>query len=291
MATVITKTLNITESNAEQYCTASGLELNDGGHAFRKWLDGGTDGYAILNDAAKELLYPSAYARPFKLDSSIRGSRSAGSMTAALEFDGTAVHSVSFTSTVMKTQSSTGITVSAVTSSRRSTVIRWHINGANANIQRVETADITLYFQQYDFSVAIATGMSTNPSLIRDVRILKDGDSFGSFQQVAYEGESVTFSANLKDNAVFDGWYSDNDCTNLVSKDANYTVTASADLKLYAKASTGELAGTGAFIKRSGTWAEAQAVYKKISGAWVKQTDMNAVKTEIQNGNYIFKED
>lgn len=268
----MTKALGITESNAEQYCIADGLELNDGGHAFRKWLDGGTDGYAILNDAAKALLYPSTAAHPFKLDSSMRGSRSAGSMTAALEFDSTAVHSESFTSTAMRTKTRSGITSAAVTSSTRSTVIRWHLHGANTNNQRIETADITLYFYRYACE-ANAVGNGVESAAVSNT--------------APYDGDTVTFTANVKAGATWHGWYGDAACTQLVSADQTYT-TAAADLTLYAKA-TVEVTGTGMYTKVDGTWAEAQNIYKKVSGAWVLQSDIDAVKQELQNGNYKIK--
>lgn len=35
--------------------------------------------------------------------------------------------------------------------------------------------------------------------------------------------------------------------------------------------------GTGFYVKTSGAWAEASALYKKIDGAWVQQTDVAAV--------------
>lgn len=268
MATAITKALNITENNVEQYCTADGLELNDGGHAFRKWLDGGTDGYAILNDAAMALLYPSSTAHPFKLDSSMRGSRSAGSMTAALEFDGTAVHSESFTSTAMRTKTSSGITSAVVTGSTRSAIIRWHLHGANSNNQRIETADITLYFYQYACS-ANSVGNGVKSAAVSDA--------------APYQGDTVAFTATLKSGATWHGWYSDAACTQLVSTDQPYICPA-ADLTLYAKA-TIDTPSTGIYAKANGAHREAQAAYKKINGVWVKQTDTAALKNEMKNMN------
>lgn len=268
MATVVTKTLDITESNAQQYCTATGLQLNDGGHAFRKWLDGGTDGYATLNAAAKELLYPSATARPFKLDSSMRGSRSAGSMTAALEFGGTAIHSESFTSTVMRTKTSSGITAAAVANSTRDTAIRWHLQGANANNQRIETASIALYFNQYACA-ANAVDNGVEAAAVSD--------------NAPYQGDTVAFTTTLKPGATWHGWYSDAACTQLVSTAQTYTAAA-ADLTLYAKA-TIDAQGTGMYVKTNGAHSEAQAAYKKINGVWVKQTDTDALKNEMKNKN------
>ena len=95
MAQVVQTTLRISESNVEQYCIADGLSLNTGGYAIRLYLNGHTQGSAILNNAAKEVLYPSATAHPFKIDSTIRANKSGGSMTISLQFNGTSVQSES----------------------------------------------------------------------------------------------------------------------------------------------------------------------------------------------------
>ena len=55
MAKVVQTTLRISESNVEQYCIADGLSLNTGGYAIRLYLNGHTQGSAILNNASKEV--------------------------------------------------------------------------------------------------------------------------------------------------------------------------------------------------------------------------------------------
>ena len=49
------------------------------------------------------------------------------------------------------------------------------------------------------------------------------------------EGDTCTFTATVANNAVFDGWYSDEQCTNKVSSNTTYTATVNSDLTLYAK--------------------------------------------------------
>ena len=49
------------------------------------------------------------------------------------------------------------------------------------------------------------------------------------------EGDTTTFTATVENNAVFDGWYSDEQCTNKVSSSTTYTATVNSDLTLYAK--------------------------------------------------------
>lgn len=138
MATVITKELNITINNSSTYCTAVNCDLDKETYAFRKYLNGSADGYATLNDAAKELLFPSGTAHPFKADSVISCSRSGGTCTVALQFGGTAVHTGNYTSITQHVRTSNGITNAAVTGSTKSTQIRWHIHGPNLSAQRVK---------------------------------------------------------------------------------------------------------------------------------------------------------
>ena len=47
-----------------------------------------------------------------------------------------------------------------------------------------------------------------------------------------------------------------------------------------------ETTGTGIYLKQSGAYKQAQAVYKKVNGVWVQQTDVAALKTEMQSGKY-----
>lgn len=272
MATVITKELNITIHNSSTYCTAVNCDLDKETYAFRKYLNGSTDGYATLNAAAKELLFPSDTAHPFKADSVISCSRSGGTCTVALQFGGTAVHTENYRSITQQVRTSNGITNAAVTGSTKSTQIRWHIHGPNYSAQRVKYVDLKLYFNQYACAAnAVGNGIA----------------SVSVDKAEAYDGDSVTFTATLKSGATFHGWYSDAACTQLLSTSLTYT-TAAADLTLYAKA-TVEVTGTGMYTKVNGAWAEAQNIYKKVSGAWVLQSDVAAVKQEIQNGNYKFK--
>lgn len=222
MATVVQKSLQLEEANVKQYCSADGLSLNAGGYAIRKWLNGSNSGYAILNDAAKEVLYPTATSHPFKIDSEIRGSRSAGSMTVNLEFGGTVVHTTTYTSTSLSTKTKTGITDSVVTNSSRDTQIRWNVQGANVNTQRVAHVKLVLYFYQYAMSAGIGTGANG----VQSVSVSNSAP---------YQGDTVTFTPKLVNGATWYGWYSDAACTNLVSTSQSYSVAAT-DLTLYAKA-------------------------------------------------------
>ena len=225
MAKVVQTTLQISEANVEQYCIADGLSLNTGGYAIRLYLNGHTHGSAILNDAAKEVLYPSATAHPFKIDSFIRANKSGGSMTISLQFDGTSVQSETGDwGTGLKNKTKNGISDPVVINSNRSTEIKWHIKGSST-VSRFSIAStrLTFYFNQYEMRPLV-------------------GDNANGIQKVTVsnaspcQGDTVTFTPKLVNGATWVGWYSDAACTNLVSTDQNYSVSPSSDITLYAKA-------------------------------------------------------
>ena len=250
MATVVTKELNITVHNSKIYCVADHLNLAEQTYAFKKYFNGSTDGYATLNGIAKNAIFPSASARPFKADSEISCSRSGGTCIVALQFNGKDIHSESFTSINQQVKSKSGIVNAELTRSTRSTQIRWHVHGGNANSQRVKHVILKLYFNQYTMQaigdgVATATVSNTSP----------------------YQGDSVIFSAVVPSGATWFGWYSDPACTILVSTDQNYSVSPESDLTLYAKATKTKV-GSGVYLKRSGVYSEAFSVYKKQNGVW-----------------------
>ena len=223
MATVVSKKLSIDKNNIEQYCDAQNVSFNVSDHAWRKWLNGSKNGYVILKPAGKNELYPTDTAHPFKADSLISASRSAGKCSVALQFAGTAVHSESFTTTTQREKSKTNIVNNAISNSTNATEIKWHVEGANGDNQRGDKIELTLYFNQYTMVPHIGTGVQG----IKSVNVSTS---------TPYQGDTVTFSAELVKGVVWNGWYSDAACTNLVSGNRNYSFTASSDVTLYAKA-------------------------------------------------------
>ena len=113
-----------------------------------------------------------------------------------------------------------------------------------------------------------------------------------AYPETVAQEYTTTFSADMLSGYKFQGWYSDDACTTLVSTDNPYIATApkytteresATNLILYAKAQkSGE--GTGVYVKAGGAYAEAQAVYRRVSGAWVLQDDGG--KAALQSGKY-----
>lgn len=225
MSNVVSKNLSIDKNNVEQYCDAKNITLNVVDYAWRKWLNGSTDGYVILKPDGKAVLYPTDTARPFKADSMISAGRSAGSCGVDLQFGGVKVHAESYTSVSEKEKSKNDITDSAITNSTRSTEIKWHVSGSNINTQHGEKIELTLYFQQYAMSANAASGATG----IKSVSVSNASPFYG---------DSVTFTAVVHGSATWHGWYSDAACTNLVSSELTYTINPSSDVTLYANATS-----------------------------------------------------
>lgn len=225
MATVVTNKLRLDKNNIEKYCDAQNVSFNVSDHAWRKWLNGSSDGYIILKDAGKLELFPTSTARPFKADSTISASRSAGTCIVDLQFAGTKVHEEFFTSTSQHSKAKANITNSAITNSTRTTEIKWHVHGKNGDNQRGDLIELTLYFNKYNAQALIGDGANGIQSV-----------SVSNF--TPYYGDIITFDVKLAQGATFDGWYSDPACTNLVSTDAVYSVGPTTDITLYAKATS-----------------------------------------------------
>lgn len=235
-------------------------------------MNGTKNGYATLNSDALDVLYPNATAKPIKADSFFHAGllNRNSSCYVALEFDGTEVQKCYPGSLSGKDQNDTGMTNAAILNSTKSSTIRYHLYAnSTLNAVGVGEASITLYFNQYA-CVANTAGNGVEAATVSNA--------------TPWDGDSVTFTATLKSGATWHGWYSDAACTQLVSTEQSYSAAA-ADLTLYAYA-TKDTSGTGIYLKQNGAYTQAQSAYKKVSGVWVQQTDISAIKSEMQNGKY-----
>lgn len=261
--------LRIVYDNAAQYLTADncavGVKSYGNGVVIKSTA---LSGYANFNSAAKAVLFPNAKAHPVKADSRIGCGASTNNKNnyCSLEFGGIEVHKVLCSNEVGELD---GLTSAAITGATSATAIRYHLHINNLFVAGAcSVGQLTLYFNRYSCA-AMTAGSGVTSASVSDPE--------------PWDGDEITFTATLAAGATFDGWYSDVECTQRVSTSLSYTTTA-ADLTLYAKA-TQAAPTTGSFVKKNGAWREALAVYKKVNGAWVLQTD-DAYKTEIQNGNY-----
>lgn len=269
MATVETFTLVVDEDNAKELCWADTLQLEDGSYAFRLYLDGSTNGWAHLNDSAKATLYPTATARPFKLDSYIVASRSGGTMYVTLEFEGTTIHEAKITSITKKEHSQLDITHDLISNSTRATDIAWQIDGSSTISDfRVDSTTINMYFNRYEISLYKANRA-------------KGVESVSISDPNPYQGDMVTATATLVNGAKWYGWYSDPEHTQLLTADQTVSWYPGEDLVAYAYASL----PTGLSFKENGQWINSIEILKKVNGEWVYLEDKSEV--DISSNRYI----
>lgn len=214
--------LRIVYDNASQYLTADNCAV--GVQSYGKGVvikSTAKSGYAILNDAAKAVLFPNAVAKPVKADSRIACGASVKDKDnyCSLEINGTEVHKVLCS---VEVDEQDGITNSLITDATLATTIRYHLHIDNLFVAAAcSVGQLTLYFKRYSCA-AIASGNGVMSASVSEAE--------------PWDGQNIDFSVNLVQGATWVGWYSDAACTNLVSTDQNYSVSPTSDLTLYAKA-------------------------------------------------------
>lgn len=222
MATEKSFQLYINEDNVKQYFTTSGGALNGAaiGGKYITMRTSSTTARFTMNDAGRDVLFPSAAATAHKVDvwaqtiATLNNSKN--TINVAIAGQNAITTERIHTSLIEHTGSVSG----SFTKSNASAV--YVVKIANSfHAAGVRDTSITAYFTQYSCTASKAGNGVKNVSVSNTA---------------PYEGETVTFSAELYNGANFDGWYSDESCTQLVSSSLTYSTTAAADLTLYAKA-------------------------------------------------------
>lgn len=226
MPTKVKRTLLVTNKDtAKTYLEADGLSL--GITAFgnyilaRLYMNGSKNGYAILNEKSRSILYPNDKAHPVEADANFFTSVLTDNKNCyvSLLFDDSQVASEVPTSKGIYTDVK-GLKDEAILQSSKNSVIRFHLHANNTvNAVTLQEINLSLYFMQY--ACAAKSVSNTVTATVDKVE--------------AYDGDIVTFTATVADGETFEGWYSDVACTNLVSTDQIYSVSPTSDLTLYAK--------------------------------------------------------
>ena len=222
MATTKSFQLYINDNNVKQYFTTSGGALNGAaiGGKYITMRTSSTTARFTMNDAGRDVLFPSASAIAHKVDvwaqtiSTLNSSKN--TINVAIAGQNAITTERIHTSLTEHTGSVSG---SFTKSSTSAVYVVKIANGFHA--AGVRDTSITAYFTQYSCAASKAGNGVKNVSVSN---------------AAPYAGETVTFSAELYNGANFDGWYSDESCTQLVSSNLTYSITAAADLTLYAKA-------------------------------------------------------
>ena len=222
MATTKSFQLYINNDNVKQYFSTSGGALNGAaiGGKYITMRSSSTTATFTMNNAGRDVLFPSAAAIAHKVDvwaqtiSSLNNSKNTINVAIAGQ------NAITTERIRTSLTEHTGSVSGSFTKSNTSAVYVVKIaNGFHA--AGVRDTSITAYFTQYSCTAnKVGNG-------VKNVSVSN---------AAPYAGETVTFSAELYNGANFDGWYSDESCTQLVSSNLTYSITAAADLTLYAKA-------------------------------------------------------
>lgn len=226
MPTKVKRTLLVTnKDDAKTYLEADGLSLgitSFGNYILaRLYMNGSKNGYAILNEKSRSILYPNDKAHPVEADANFFTSVLTDNKKCyvSLLFDDSQVASEVPTSRGVYTDVK-GLKDEAILQSSKNSVIRFHLHANNTvNAVTLQKIDLSLYFMQY-----ACTAKSVSSTVTATVD-----------KAEAYDGDIVTFTATVADGETFAGWYSDISCTNLISTNQNYSVSPTSDLTLYAK--------------------------------------------------------
>lgn len=221
MATEKSFQLHINKGNVEHYFTASGGVLN-GAQISTKYITmrtSSTTARFTMNDAGRDVLFPSAAAIAHKVDVWAQAIATLNSNKNTINVAIAGQNAITTERIHTSLNEYTGSVSGSFTKSNTSAV--YVIKILNVfHAAGVRDTSITAYFTQYSCTA------NKSGNGVKNVSVSN---------AEPYEGETVTFSAELYNGANFDGWYSDEACTQLVSSNLTYSTTA-ADLTLYAKA-------------------------------------------------------
>ena len=222
MATEKSFQLYINKNNVKHYFTASGGVLN-GAQISTKYITmrtSSTTARFTMNDAGRDVLFPSAAAIAHKVDVWAQAIATLNNSKNTINVAIAGQNAITTERIHTSLNEYTGSVSGSFTKSNTSAVYTIKIlNGFHA--AGVRDTSITAYFTQYSCTA------NKSGNGVKNVSVSNTEP---------YEGETVTFSAELYNGADFDGWYSDKSCTQLVSSNLTYSTTAAADLTLYAKA-------------------------------------------------------
>lgn len=288
MANILETIFTITAGQGKTYFTSSGsvsLDRSYIGASTGVSLYLGNSGTATMNTAGKAILYPKTGISPFKADILVSAGGGAPGKNLKIAIDNTTIVDQDITTTDTygsETHEHFNLVNSTIINSTQNSSIVFTLTATGNNLFQAYTIDgtyIKLYFQQWDL-VGYSTG---------------DGVQAVMSPGRVYNGETVIFSTLLNNNSIFHGWYSDAAHTQLVSTNQTYTVTASADLTLYAYATKKpDKYNNKLYFKgqsNNSKWKHPYSVYKKTINGWELQSNINSIPEEYNYSNTLIVHD
>ena len=264
MSNVITIEGTVNYENAELFCTSEHAELcvdgTTGECAYEMYMDG-KSGTVRINEAGREYLFPTATAHPFQMEAGFTSRKYATSASQILVVGGYNLWSQEIDKTAVTTYNSGIMTDYIVSTLTRGSELRWDISvGSTVAAVGIREFYLRFYFYQYRTLAHIAD----------DARGVV---AVSVTAESPYQGDPITFSAQLHPKANWKGWYADPGHHALVSREINYSVVAGEDLTLYAYATKRQ----DVDYKLNGEWKEGIVLYRKENGVWneIEKSDID----------------
>lgn len=248
------RTLDVQYGNTKTYYTVTNLDIDASLLGFkmplRLWLN--TTGTATYTAAAKAILFPNQYAHPVKVGLTTNlGVLNTPKLNMYFKADGTTIYSETdlsgtgsdlivyrnidvqnITNDILATITKNSVLTLTLTQASTGLLIAGCLGAENKAYDATPGIKTTMYFNRWH--VQALPGIKATSNEANSQANALPYNSITVSNSNPWDYDEVTFNVSLAANGVFKGWYSDAECTQLVSPLESYTTRITADTTLYA---------------------------------------------------------
>lgn len=248
------RTLDVQFGNTKTYYTVTNLDIDASLLGFkmplRLWLN--TTGTATYTAAAKAILFPNQYAHPVKVGLTTNlGVLNTPKLNMHFKADGTTIYSETdlsgtgsdfivyrnidvqnITNDILATITKNSALTLTLTQASTGLLVAGCLGAENKSYDATPGIKTTMYFNRWH--VQALPGIKATSNEANSQANALPYNSITVSNSNPWDYDEVTFNVSLADNGVFKGWYSDAECTQLVSPLESYTTRITADTTLYA---------------------------------------------------------
>lgn len=248
------RTLDVQYGNTKPYYTVTNLDIDASLLGFkmplRLWLN--TTGTATYTAAAKAILFPNQYAHPVKVGLTTNlGVLNTPKLNMYFKADGTTIYSETdlsgtgsdlivyrnidvqnITNDILATITKNSVLTLTLTQASTGLLIAGCLGAENRAYDATPGIKTTMYFNRWH--VQALPGIKATSNEANSQANALPYNSITVSNSNPWDYDEVTFNVSLAANGVFKGWYSDAECTQLVSPLESYTTRITADTTLYA---------------------------------------------------------
>lgn len=248
------RTLDVQFGNTKTYYTVTNLDIDASLLGFkmplRLWLN--TTGTATYTAAAKAILFPNQYAHPVKVGLTTNlGVLNTPKLNMHFKADGTTIYSEAdlsgtgsdfivyrnidvqnITNDILATITKNSVLTLTLTQASTGLLVAGCLGAENKAYDATPGIKTTMYFNRWHVQALPGIKAASNEANSQANALPYNSITVSNSNPWDYD--EVTFNVSLADNGVFKGWYSDAECTQLVSPLESYTTRITADTTLYA---------------------------------------------------------